>query len=107
MPENLKAMSDLGMAGSAVGVAGLGGFLHYLLKVKEGVPFKWYELVLHSAISAFAGYLCYEFLVFEGAEQHLIGCLCGMSGWFGTRALRIAEVFIARKKLGVDPSEMK
>lgn len=108
MPDNLKTMSELEPIVTAIGVSGLGGFLHYFLKVKEGKKFVWWELLLHCGISAFCGYLCYEFLTYEGANEHLTACLCGMSGWFGTRFIRIIEVIALQRKFpGVDVSKME
>lgn len=72
--------------------AGIGGGLHYLLKVNEGKPFKWRELFLYSLISAFAGFIAYEVLAYFNVPPAVDGALCGLCGWSSTRLLRLLEL---------------
>ena len=86
------------------------GWLSYLLKVQEGKQFIWREFFLHGAISAVSGLVCYEILAYQGFPAALFGtldgCLAGVAGWGGTRAIRLAEVVI-QKRLGVDGEDLK
>ena len=81
--------------------AGFCGSLSYFLKVEEGHPFRWTEFILHTTISAVCGLITFEIM-----PPQVAGALCGMSGWMGTRLLRILEIVI-RKKLGVTKEELK
>lgn len=77
--------------------ASIGGGLHYILKCKEGKKFSWKELLLHSAISAFAGLISFEVLAYLGLPSTLDGALCGLAGWSATRLLRISELLMYNK----------
>ena len=101
--KNLKEFQMLGIAGS---VAGLCGWLSYLLKVQEGKAFTWREFLLHGAISAVCGLISYEIFVYESLPPQLCGALSGLAGWGGTRVLRIIEVVIT-KRLGVSKEDLK
>ena len=83
------------------GFAGLCGSLSYLQKVVEGKKFKWTELVLHGLISAMCGVITYQLLSAYGIGHEAAGALCGLSGWMGTRFMRILELLVTRK-LGVE-----
>lgn len=104
MPE--KTVEVLTNIGVCSGIAGLGGAMSYFLKVEEGKPFKWRELILHTAISAFCGFICYEVFSYEGFPLGLCGAFSGMAGWMGTRGARIVEVMLA-KRAGVNEEKAK
>ena len=86
-------------------IGGGGGAISYALKVQEGKPSRWHEFLLHCGISAFAGWVVYQFSVFAGLPAGVAGAVCGVSGWMGTRAIRIVEVMI-RKRAGVDKEDL-
>lgn len=104
MPDNvLKEATNLCIAG---GFAGLGGLLHYLLKVKEGARFEWGLMFLHMAISAFAGLIAFSGLTHYGADPTFAGSLSGVAGWMGTRFMRILEV-VSYKKAEVKTEDVE
>lgn len=106
VPTNLTELSDVGTAIVCSIIGGTGGALSYALKVEEGKPWKWSEFFLHCGISAFAGWVMFQFSVYAGLPAGVAGAVCGVSGWMGTRAIRIAEVVI-RKRAGVEKEDMK
>lgn len=106
MQEHLKEISDIDIAGICAGFGGLCGMLSYLLKVEEGKIFRWHELVLHSAISAVCGLCTYEVLAWYGMPPAVAGALCGMSGWMGTRFIRIVELMWI-KRTGISKDDLK
>lgn len=78
--------------------AGVCGGLSYMLKVEEGKPFKWRELLLHTAISAVCGLLAYTlFEELSGFSPSVCGAFSGIAGWMGTRFIRIIEVKVQKK----------
>lgn len=95
MPDSaMKEFTNLCIAGS---FASIGGVLHYLLKVKEGRKFVFFEMILHMGISAFAGLIAFSCLTHFGADPTFAGSLSGVAGWMGTRFLRIGELLVYRK----------
>ena len=86
--------------------AGIGGILHYLLKVSEGKPFKVRELCLYSLISAFAGLIAYEVLAYFNVPPAVDGALCGLCGWSSTRLLRIIEL-VAHQRANVKKEDVE
>lgn len=92
--------------GAVSGFSALCGSLHYLLKVEEGKPFSWRELILHIMISGVCGLIAYEILAYEGFPQELCGALSGLAGWGGTRLIRVLEIVINRR-LGIDKDDLK
>ena len=104
MQEQFQNLSDLEVAGICACFGGLCGMLSHLLKVQEGKPFLWSELLLHTAISAICGLCAYEVLAWYGVPPPVAGALCGMAGWMGTRFIRIVEIKL-HSHMGVSPSE--
>lgn len=102
----LKNLTDGEILGVVASFSGLCGSLHYLLKVQEGKRFSWRELLLHCAISSVCGLISYEILFYEGFPPQLCGALAGLSGWGGTRLIKLIEIFV-QKRLGVTKEEMK
>lgn len=106
VPTNLSELSDVGIAVVCSIIGGTGGALSYALKVQEGKPWRWREFFLHCSISGFAGWVMYQFSVYVGLPAGVAGAVCGVSGWMGTRAIRIVEVVI-RKRAGVEREDLK
>lgn len=79
------------------GFASISGGLSYLVKVREGKKFSWAEFVLHLGVSAVAGIIAYQTLHYYEVPADLSGALCGISGWMGTRMMRIFEIFLVAK----------
>lgn len=88
------------------GFAAICGWLSYLLKVQEGQEFSVKEFLLHGAISAVCGLICYEVMTYEGFPSNLCGALSGMAGWGGTRLIRLIELIII-KRAGVSKEELE
>ena len=89
---NDHILEELQILGCAGGFAGIGGMLHYLLKVQEGKKFSWRELFLYACISSFAGLIAYEILSYCAVPPEVAGALCGLCGWSSTRLLRLVEL---------------
>lgn len=104
--ESLEQLSKLEIAGICSTLGGLAGALSFGLKVEEGKRFKLSEFTLHVCTSAFCGFLTYEFLDYAGFPPGIASAACGLSGWMGTRLIRILEIVI-RKRLGVTPDDIK
>ena len=97
MIQDFSELTKLEAGGICTAFGAIGGVLNYWLKVVEGKPFTWHELLLHACTSAFTGYLAYECLEYAGLPAGLCAALCGMAGWMGTRLLRIVEVIIQNR----------
>ena len=96
----MQSLTELGrveIAEVCASVGAIGGFLNYWLKVCEGKTFSWKELAMHLSTSAFTGWMVYEILDYIGLPPGVCAALCGMSGWMGTRLLRIAEIIVKTK----------
>lgn len=102
MPD-LTQLTRLELAEVCAAVGAVGGALNYWLKTVEGKPFIWKELMMHVATSAFSGWIAYEIFDYMGLPPGLSAALCGLSGWMGTRLLRIVEA-VLKAKAGVDKS---
>lgn len=100
-----RDLSDGQILAAAGGFATICGWLSYLLKVQEGKAFTWREFLLHGAISAVCGLICYEVFFYEGFPPQLCGALSGMAGWGGTRLIRLLEI-VLEKRLGVAKEDL-
>lgn len=74
-----------------------------MLKVYEGKRFTWGEFLLHLLVSGVAGVIAYQLLHYLDTPADLTSALCGISGWMGTRMMRIFELLFLRR-IGVDSS---
>lgn len=93
-PEQWSEMRHVLVSASFATVCGA---ISYLLKRKEGEKFKWTEFVLHLGASAIAGIIAYHIIHYAGMPPDLSGALCGVAGWFGTRVMRIFEVYFVNR----------
>lgn len=105
MQESLQPLSEPLVALISTGFAGLCGALSYGLKVVEGKPFNFVEFVILTLISAFCGYGTFELLLWQGVPPQVSGSLAGVSGYMGTRLIRILTVAF-QKKLGVTKEDI-
>ncbi|WP_282197638.1 phage holin family protein [Turicimonas muris] len=84
------------------GFAAVCGGLSYLLKVEEGKPFKFSEMLLHTLISGVCGLVSYIALHhLAGFDPDVCGAFSGIAGWMGTRLLRVIELRVRKKIEGV------
>lgn len=102
--QSLQEMSRVEISGVCAAFAAVGGFLNYWVKICEGRDFSLREVVVYTATSAFAGFMSFELLDYCGFPPGVCAALCGMSGWMGTRLLRIGEAII-RNKTDVDKEQ--
>ena len=84
--------------------ATLAGALSFLAQVQEGKKFLWGEFFLHCSISAMAGYITFQLMVYTGLPESVSGALCGIAGWMGTRLMKILE-YVFLRRLGVDATQ--
>ena len=103
MPDNLNHFQQLE---AMVGVSVASSVISFLLKVQEGKKFSFFEFILHISFSALFGAIAFEIMYQEGIPFHWAGAICGMSGWLGTRVIRIAQIILA-KKFGVSQEVFK
>ena len=106
IPESFDELSKVDTAAICTGIGAMGGALSYALKVEEGKPFRWTEFLFHCGISAFSGFIMYEFASYAGLPAGVAGAVCGVAGWAGTRMMRICEI-VVRKKLGITREDMQ
>jgi drug/metabolite transporter (DMT)-like permease len=80
-------------------LAGLGGVVNFVRRIREGESNKWNlaELIGEIATSAFAGLI--TFYLCEAANiSHLIGAaLVGISGHMGSRAIFLFEIMLKKR----------
>ena len=103
--QELSEMGRIHIAEVCASFGAVGGFLNYWLKVVEGHPFSIREVVVYTATSAFSGFITYECLDYLGLPPGLCAALCGMSGWMGTRLMRIVEAVIKQKAMGKESKD--
>ncbi len=103
--QSLQEMSRVQIAEVCAAFGAVGGFLNYWLKVVEGHDFSIREVVVYTCTSAFSGFIAFECLDYLGLPAGMCAALCGMSGWMGTRLLRIAETMLKNKALGKDKED--
>lgn len=89
MPDHF--WEELQFLGCAGGFAGVGGGLHYMLSVREGKKFSWWDFILNVLISFFAGLITFELMSSIGIPPAASGAICGISGWMGAGALKLYE----------------
>jgi hypothetical protein len=102
--QSLQEMSRVEISGVCAAFAATGGFLNYWVKVVEGRDFSIREVIVYTSVSAFAGFISFELLDYCGFPPGVCAALSGMSGWMGTRLLRIGEA-IVRNKADVDKEQ--
>lgn len=95
--QSLQEMSRVQIAEVCAAFAAVGGFLNYWVKVTEGRSFSVREVIVYTAVSAFAGFMAFELLDYLGFPPGVCAALCGMAGWMGTRLLRIGEAIVRNK----------
>ena len=94
MPDSLNHIQQVGVAS---GFAGLCGGMSYALRVREGKPFSWADLLLNVSVSAVCGFIAFEILEYEGFVPELAGALCGIAGFVGTTLVKFIQTFTQAK----------
>lgn len=94
MPDNFSHFEQLGIAGTFAGIC---GGLSYALRVREGKPFSWLDLLLNVFVSAACGLVVFEILEYEGFVPQFSGALCGVAGFVGTTLVRFVQTFTQEK----------
>ena len=97
----------------------MNGYTAFYFKVEPRLWFRVYKIehlfstvgvahifVLHISFSALFGAIAFEIMYQEGIPFHWAGAICGMSGWLGTRVIRIAQIILA-KKFGLNQEVFK
>lgn len=97
MEEVLRMLDSARGLLTAVGAGAVGGVLAYFVRVAEGKPFKFTDMVLHTAVSGFCGYIAYGLCSYLSLPDAACGAICGIAGWMGTRLLRLLEMRIEHR----------
>lgn len=81
-----------------VSIAAVGGVARYLnLYLMEG-QFAWKHFIAHILVSAFSGFMFYQFAVeILGLPNGAMALVSGMGGWMGVEALKMVEIMMKRK----------
>lgn len=71
--------------------AAWGGVVGYLRQVQKGRPFKFFGMVIHLAISGFAGLMFWLLSQESGVSQGMAAFVTGMAGYMGGEAIKLLE----------------
>lgn len=79
-------------------MAAVGGIARYLhLYLNEG-DFAWRHFVAHTFVSAFSGYMFYQFAVnVLGFDDNIIPVVAGLGGWMGVESLKMLETMLKKR----------
>lgn len=80
-----------------VSLAALGGVARYLQKYLDEGKFGWQHLIVHIVISAFSGFMFYQFA--ENVlhiSPSMVPVLAGMGGWMGVESLKVVEALVKK-----------
>lgn len=87
-PENWTYIEILGLALMAI----WGGFVTYILDIrKNNRKFRWLDAFMQIAVSGFAGVLCMLGAMYYELPLTLMGFVCGISGFAGSKVLAAFE----------------
>jgi len=91
-------MSKLPIELLYVTLAAFGGITRYLqIYLNEGA-FAWRHFIAHVIISAFSGYMFYQFGVnVVGLPETTIAVIAGLGGWMGVESLKFLEILVKNK----------
>lgn len=79
-------------------MAAVGGIARYLQSYLNEGAFAWQHFVAHTFVSAFSGYMFYQFgSNVVGLPASAMPVVAGLGGWMGVEALKMLEAFIKRK----------
>lgn len=82
-----------------VTIAAIGGIARYLHTYLNEGDFAWRHFTAHVFVSAFSGYMFYQFAVnIVGLPDNSIAIVSGLGGWMGVEAMKMLEILL-RKKL--------
>lgn len=98
--------TSLAEYGLVLGIAIVGGVVGWIQKVKAGElpPWSMAQLIGEMVTSAFAGLLTFWALTAVGLDLNVTAAVTGMSGYAGSKALRLAEQAaqrFAERRLGL------
>lgn len=90
------------------GISSLGGVVSYINKLRQGKTkvFCFWSLIGEAITSVFVGVTTFFICESAGIEQITSAALIGLSGHMGSRAIYLAQHFMA-KKMGVSESEIE
>lgn len=78
-----------------VAMAAVGGIARYLQSYLYEGDFAWQHFIAHIIVSAFSGYMFYQFAInILGLSTNVIPIIAGMGGWMGVEALKTIETFL-------------
>lgn len=81
-----------------VTTAAIGGIARYLQLYLNEDQFMWHHLLAHTFVSAFSGYMFFQFAHnIIGMDETAMPVIAGMGGWMGVEALKTIESIIKKR----------
>ena len=81
-----------------VTVAALGGTARYLQSYLYEGEFAWKHFAAHIFVSAFSGYMFYQFAInVLNFPESTIAVIAGLGGWLGVESLKMLETLLRKK----------
>jgi hypothetical protein len=81
-----------------VAVAAIGGTARYLQNYLNEGNFAWRHFAAHIFVSAFSGYMFYQFAHnILSLPDSTIPVVAGIGGWMGVEALKFLEMLLKRR----------
>jgi len=81
-----------------VSVAAVGGLSRYLQIYLSNGEFSWQKLSAHLTVSAFSGYMFFQFgLNIIGIPEAASAVVAGMGGWLGADAMKLLESWMKER----------
>lgn len=78
-------------------MAAVGGIARYLQSYLSEGEFAWHHLLAHTFVSAFSGYMFYQFAFnILHLGQGSLPVVAGLGGWMGVEALKLLETLIRK-----------
>ncbi len=81
-----------------VAIAAFGGITRYLQFYLNEGAFAWRHFIAHIIVSAFSGYMFYQFgSNVIGLPDNTIAVVAGLGGWMGVESLKFLETTIKKR----------
>jgi hypothetical protein len=96
--ERMEWLTRIPVEVAYVAIAAFGGITRYLQFYLNEGAFAWRHFVAHTVVSAFSGYMFYQFgSNVVGLPDNTIAVVAGLGGWMGVEALKFLEAIIKKR----------
>jgi len=94
----LDFINKIPVEAAYVSVAATGGLARYLQIYLSGGEFSPKKLFAHLAVSAFSGYMFFQFgMNIVGMPEQSSAIIAGMGGWLGADAMKLLENWLQER----------